>query len=402
MAVARGADGSLWVAHADETATQGGGEDRPMFVERFDAGLGAGRIVAQSVVRPNDFTGGSPQRVALCSHPSGEVTLATFAAVAGETSGAALMLTRFAADGARLRTGFIDEPEAEVKDGHSSYSLGNDADCVADGDEVLLLAPTTGVKLYRIAADLTVSWRQLVMPLTANLALGPVYDTRARVALAPNGDAVTALTLWVEDAAAFTQAFGETLPPTSGVSDVLVTRFGRGGARISAGLLGGPEVERVRGVNAAGDQVAILAEIRVKKDDEPNQTLERDVLLLRGDPARNITSQAVQIDLCRDEFISGALPRPDGGFWVAGSACRVQADSGSLIANGKGFVLGVGPDGARGGVTWFTGDRDTDVQAVAVSTCGDLAVGGFRNGPLTHTDPSELENQGWIGIVDPP
>jgi hypothetical protein len=159
----------------------------------------------------------------------------------------------------------------------------------------------------------------------------------------------------------------------------------------------------VRGLQVTGDRVRVLAEATlVKHPDAANATLERDVILLAGDPAHNLTEQAVQINLCRDDYISTALAAPDGGFLVAGGTCGVQLDSGSLITNRNGYVLALGPDGRRRAVTWLSGQRDTMVDALAALPSGELALAGIRNGPITHTDASELFNEGWVDVLAAP
>jgi hypothetical protein len=400
--ITRGAEGAIWVARTDDGSLDIR-QDRTLIVERFDPALGAGTVVAQASIRPKTFSANEIDRVALCSHPSGEITLAAFTSIPGETTAAALVLTRFSADGTAVRTGYIDEADARMIDGHGAYFTGNDLDCASAGEDVFLVAVTQGMRLYRVASDLGVRWSQPVMPMTMNLALQPIYSTRARVTVSNDGGAVTASTLWSDDAGAFADAFGATLPATNGDADVLVTRFDAEGARVSAGLLGGPGAEWVRGLQVRGDRVSVLAEARlVKHPDRPNGTRERDLILLEGDAAQNLTAQAVQINLCDDDFVSGAIADPEGGFLVAGGTCGVQADSGSLIANRTGYVLTLGADGTRQAVAWFTSARDTEVQALMPLSSGELALAGIRNGPITHTDERELSNEAWIDIVAAP
>jgi hypothetical protein len=402
LGVTGAADGRVWVAYTDD------GEldirlDRTLTVERFDPEQRGGTVVAKVTVRPLSFGANWLRHIALCSHPSGELTVAVFTSIAGERSTAALSLTRFAADGSVLRTGYIDEPGARMVGGHAAYFVGNDLDCVSAGEDVFLAAITDGVRLYRVASDLGVRWSQLVMPMTDRLGLVAIYDTHIRVVADGNGGAATAVTLWAEDRAAFAASFGDELPPTNGDADVLVTQFSADGTRLSAGMLGGPGPELVRGFQVTGDRVRVLAEASlVKHPDASNSTLERDLILLTGDPARNLTEQAVQINLCKDDYISTALAATDGGFLVAGGACGLQLDSGSLITNRNGYVLALGPDGSRRAVTWLSGQRDTMVEALAQLPSGELALAGTRNGPLTHTDVNERFNEGWVNVLAAP
>lgn len=402
LGVTGAADGSVWVAYTDD------GElditrDRTLRVERFDPERRGGTVVAQATIRPMNFQANWLRRVALCSHPSGELTLAAFTSIAGERSVAALSLTRFGADGSVLRTGYVDEPGARMIGGHAAYFVGNDLDCVSEGEDLFLAAITDGVRLYRIASDLGVRWSQLVMPMTEKLALVAIYDTHIRVVADDDGGAATAVTLWAEDRAAFAASFGDELPATNGAADVLVTRFAADGTRRSAGILGGPGPELVRGLQVTGDRVRVLAEAAlVKHPDVSNGTLERDLILVTGYPARNLTEQAIQINVCKDDYVTTALAAPDGGFLVAGGACGVQVDSGSLIANRNGYVLALGPDGSRRAVTWLSGERDTMVEALAELPSGELTLAGTRNGSITHTDPSERFNEGWVDVLAAP
>jgi hypothetical protein len=230
-----------------------------------------------------------------------------------------------------------------------------------------------------------------------------IYDTHIRVVANGKGGAATAVTLWAEDRAAFAASFDDELPATNGAADVLVTQFSADGTRLSAGILGGPGPELVRGLQVTGDRIRVVAEASLVKHPEvPNSTLERDLILLTGDPARNLTEQAVQINLCKDDYISTALAAPDGGFLVVGGTCGIQLDSGSLITNRNGYVLALGPDGSRRAVTWLSGQRDTTVEALAELPSGELALAGIRNGPITHTDVSEEFNEGWVNVLPAP
>jgi hypothetical protein len=399
LGVTGAADGSVWVAYTDD------GEldirrDRTLRVERFDPGRPGGTVVAQVTVRPLSFGANWLRRVALCSHPSGEITFAVFTSIPGERAAAALSLTRFAAEGSVLRTGYIDEPGVPMIGGHAGYFVGNDLACVSEGEDLFLAAITDGVRLYRVAPDLGVRWSQLVMPITHKLGLVAIHDTSIRVVAAGNAGAATAVTLWAEDRAAFADSFGDELPATNGDADVLVTQFSADGTRLSAGMLGGPGPELVRGLQVTGDRVRVLAEAAlIKHPDVPNGALERDLILLTGDPAQNLTEQAVQINVCHDDYISIALAAPDGGFLVAGGTCGLQLESGSLITNRNGFLLALDPDGRRQAVTWLSGQRDTLVRALAELPSGELALAGTRNGPITHTETSERFNEGWVDVL---
>lgn len=402
LGVTGAADGSVWVAYTDDGELDIG-RDRTLVIERFDPARPGGTVVAQATVRPLSFGANWLRRVALCSHPGGELTLAVFTSIAGERAAAALSLTRFAADGSVLGTGTIDEPGVPVIGGHAAYFVGNDLDCASDGEDLFLAAITDGVRLYRVGPDLGVRWSQRVMPMTEKLALVAIYDTHIRVVPDGNGGAATAVTLWADDRAAFAASFGGELPTINGEADVLVTQFSADGARLSAGVLGGPGPELVRGLQVTGDRVRVVAEASlVKHPDVPNSTLERDLILLTGDPARNLTEQAVQINLCKDDYISTALAAPDGGFVVVGGTCGIQLDSGSLITNRNGYVLALGADGSRRAVTWLSGLRDTSVEALGALPSGELALAGIRNGPITHTDVSEEFNEGWVNVLPAP
>jgi hypothetical protein len=408
LGVLAAADGSVWVAHADEADASL--KDRALVIERIDPQLRTSSVVAQATVRQADLKPSRLDHVALCGHPSGEVTLATFISTGGntpsESQNSALALTRFAGDGSVVHTAYIDDPGAPIIDGHAAYLFGNDLACAGVGEDLFLLTTTQDLRLYRVAPDLSVRWSSQVMPRTNKLIFEKaVTAIRARIAVGDDGIAVTAITLWAEDRALVASTSGAALPATNGDADVLVTRFGADGTRLSTGLLGGPGVELVQGLRVDGDRISVLAEVTLTKhEDRPNNTLERDVVLVAGDPALNRTEQAVAINLCNDDYVLDAIPSSrDGGFVVTGGACGIQADTGSLISNRAGYVVTIGPDGRREGVTWFTSDdRDTQVQALTASLAGELVVAGIRNGPITHTDASELFNEGWVGVVSPP
>jgi hypothetical protein len=262
-----------------------------------------------------------------------------------------------------------------------------------------LITSTQDLRLYRLGADLSVRWSRPVMPLTPNL-IGKTFvvDSRIRVAIGDDGSAVTAMTLWAEDRAAFAQSFGATLPATSGDADVLVTRFGADGTRVSAGLLGGPGAELLEGLRVDGDRVSVLTEVTLARAGSPGNR-DIDMVLLAGDPALDHTEQAVDINLCEEDEVFDVIPGAGGGFVVAGGACATFGDTSTRV----GYVATIGPDGRRQGVTWFTGDRDTGVQALALSAAGELALAGIRNGPTTaNRGADESFNEGWVGFVSAP
>jgi hypothetical protein len=390
-------DGSLWAAHADENDGDIF-QNRALVIERFDPQLGAGAVVAQATITPADAQPSMLGHVALCSHPSGEITLAVFVSVGapptvGMPRTAALVVTRFAADGTVVRTAHIDEAGARVIDGHAAYMFGNDIHCASDGEDLLLITSTQDLRLYRLAADLSVRWSRPVMPLTpALIGEKALSGARALVAVAVDGGAVTAITLRNGDREAFAHSFGVMLPATSGDADVLVTRFGADGTRVSAGLLGGPGVELAAGLRVDSDRVSVLAQITVPT------THDIDLVLLAGDPAGGHTERAIEINLCNEDEAFDVIPAAStGGFVVAGSACSTPGDTSTQV----GYVATIGPDGRRQGVTWFTGDRATQVQALAPTAAGELVLAGIRNGPTTAArEPAS--NEGWIGVVGAP
>ncbi|HMG53340.1 MAG TPA: hypothetical protein VK601_07655 [Kofleriaceae bacterium] len=388
MGVLAASDGSVWAAHADRTeATL---EERALVVERFAPSLGTGAVVARATIRPFSVKPNRLDRVALCGHPSGEVTLAVFASTAGPVT-AALVVTRFAADGSVLRTAYIDDDGAPVVDGHAAYQYGNDLDCASEGEDLFLVTSTLDLRLYRLAPDLSVRWSRPVMPLTQNILNQRVFiDTRVVVANDRDGGAVTAMTLWSEDRAAFAASFGAALPATSGAADVLVTRFSADGTRGPAGLLGGPAAELVRGVRADGDRVSVLTQITVPA------THDIDMVLLAGGPALDHTDEAIAINLCDEDEVFDVIAGAGGGFVVAGSACATPGDTSTRV----GFVATLGSDGRRQGVTWFTSQRDTTVEALAPAAAGELALAGIRNGPTT--TGQSTSNEGWVGLVSAP
>ena len=389
LGVLAATDGSLWAAHADET--EAALAERALVVERFAPPLGTGAVVARATIRPAALKPNRLDRVALCSHPSGEVTLAVFASTAGPDT-AALVVTRFAADGSVVHTAYIDDDGAPVVDGHAAYRYGNDIDCASDGEDLFLVTSTLDLRLYRLAPDLSVRWSRPVMPLTPNLLTQRLLgDSRVVVANDHGGGAVTAMTLWSDDRAAFAASFGTELPATSGAADVLVTRFSADGTRGPAGLLGGPAVELVKGIRADGDRVSVLAQITVLA------THDIDMVLLAGDPALDHTDEAVAINLCDEDEVFDVIAGAGGGFVVAGSACATPGDTSTRV----GYVATLGADGRRQGVSWFTSERDTQVEALAPAAAGELVLAGIRNGPTTAPGQS-ASNEGWIGIVSGP
>jgi hypothetical protein len=74
-------------------------------------------------------------------------------------------------------------------------------------------------------------------------------------------------------------------------------------------------------------------------------------------------------------------------------------DTNSEIEDGKGLLVTLSPDFQVVQSIALAGPRDVQVTECRFRPDGSVIFAGSRNGPLTHTDPSMLNNDGMLGTV---
>jgi hypothetical protein len=100
----------------------------------------------------------------------------------------------------------------------------------------------------------------------------------------------------------------------------------------------------------------------------------------------------------------GRWPRGPAGRFTSRAAtttCRWTPTARSRTARASSSLS---PDLAKRTVVNLPGPRDVQLRALRLAPDGRMFFAGMRNGPLTHTDPALLHNEGVLGAtrIDPP
>jgi len=341
-------------------------------------------------------------------HPSG--SLSVFVLRGAGNLEYDLELRRLSSDGETITTTMFEEipaprenlyyGEAGVQElpivgpfklGWRSHVVG-----VADGEGLYVLAEWTyGFKLYRLDAAYRRSWGVQVMPANIGMAFQSSPSLVVR-----DGDAVYVGTeIFQDDVHIYGEHFGRAALAPLGSYDALVQRFEGDGTFSGARLFGGTAVDHPSAMTAHDGLVLIAGAARITKHDVANRTMEWDVVVMRGEVEESSALEYRTIDLARDDFGWALAEAPDGSLIVGGRTDYVQVDTNSEVENGKGLLLTLSPDLTRRAVLELPMPRDVQVRAVRPLPGGDLVVAGTRDGPLTHTEPSMTNNDGFWGIV---
>ena len=341
-------------------------------------------------------------------HPSGE--LSVFALRDAGEFDYALDLVRLSPEGEAVSTTALEElpgprenlfyDDAGVHElpadrpfrlGLISHVVG-----VADGEGLYLLAEWTyGFKLYRLDAGNRRLWGVQVMP--ANI--GTAFQSSPSL-VARGEDAIYVATqIFEDDVHIYGEHFGRAALVPLGSYDALVQKFDDDGSFLGARLFGGAAVDHPSAMTVRDGVVVIAGSARITKHDAPNRTMEWDVAMMRGRVDDASTPEYRTFDLSRDDFGWTLAVAPDGRLIVGGRTDYVQVDTNSEVENGKGLVLTLRPDLTRDAALELPLPRDVQVRAARFLPDGNLLLSGTRDGPLTHTEASMSDNDGFWGIA---
>jgi hypothetical protein len=267
---------------------------------------------------------------------------------------------------------------------------------VPGGEGLYLLAEWTyGFKLYRLGATGRRLWGAQVMP--ANI--GMVFELSPSL-IALDGDAVYVATqIFQDDVPIYGRHFDRAALSPLGSYDVLVQRFDADGTFVGARLFGGAAVDHPSAMTVHDGVVLVAGAARVTKHELPNRTMEWDVAIMRGRIDEWADHEYLTIDVARDDFGWALASMPEGRFVVGGRTDYVQVDTNSEVENGKGLLLTLGQDLSQESVLELPLPRDVQIRAMRALPGGDIVLAGTRNGPLTHTEPSMTDNDGFWGIA---
>jgi len=282
-------------------------------------------------------------------------------------------------------------PDRPFALGPNSHVVG-----VADGEGLYLVAEWTyGFKLYRFDAADRRLWGAQVMP--ANV--GTAFEFLPALVARDDGAVYVATQIFGEDVHIYGEHFGRDPLTPLGTYDALVQKFAADGTFAGARLFGGAAVDEPAAMTARDGEILIAGAARITKHDLPNRTMEWDVALMRGRVDGASPLEYRTIDLARDDFGWALAELPDGHLIVGGRTDYVQVDTNSEIENGKGLLLTLAPDLTQEAVLELPMPRDVQVHALRALPDGSLLFAGTRDGPLTHTDPSMTNNDGFWGLA---
>ncbi|XXF76259.1 hypothetical protein P2318_24815 [Myxococcaceae bacterium GXIMD 01537] len=345
-------------------------------------------------------------------HPSGEVTLFELVKQPGGRS-FRLRLRRLSEDGRLLTERFFEDagrPEERVLYATQDGSLvtrpvegdmsvwvntwGSHIRAVAQGEEVLFLAWTYGVKLYRLDASLRTQWDVQVMP-----------DNDSMVGLVPQelltldaqGNALVAWTVRDTQAEAYRRHFSRAVPWEDKTFMVLVQRYSPQGAFQYLQTLGHAGTVLVSGMAVRGDELLLGADVLITKHDRPNDTLESEFLLLRGNLKEGAQTLARVMDVSREDYLEDFKMDARGACYFAGITDALQADSNSVVEYGQGIIMKTSEDGVEREVLRLPGPRHVRVRRIALAPQGGVVFAGTFDGFITHTPKNEQHQRTMLG-----
>lgn len=319
------------------------------------------------------------------------------AASSGARSSSTLAIVRISPSGEVSAPAVLRDADGPLR---QSYRWAHVV-AMADGDGLYLVAWTPGVMLYRVAGDGSITWRAEVMPVNVGMAYFPPREGLARD---DRGNLYVAYQIYDEDLAIYNDHFDRPPLTARGSYDVLVQAFDAGGNFVGGRLFGGPDLDAHVGLTVRDGRVIVVGSARLKKYDEassPNRTMERDLLVTSGRLDGTGGDSYTTIDLSRDDRALAMVEHPDGSLIVVGTTDFVQVDSNSVIEDGKGMIATLTADGQLLRQVTLPGPRDVQIVDAGLLPDGALVFAGIRNGPLTHTDQSQLDNHGMLGIAPP-
>jgi hypothetical protein len=266
------------------------------------------------------------------------------------------------------------------------------------GEEVVFVAMTHGVKLYRWDAGLQTRWSTQVMP--ANYFNALLYSDQEQLAWDEQGNLLVAWSMFASQAEAWRLHFGRTLSWRGGRQDIVVLRFGQDGRFQLARTFGGEgnEVE-LAGLAVHRGEVVLGAMENLLKSDRPNDTTEWDLVLMRGRLEDGALSLHRTLHVSREDWLHDFRVDARGHCYFAGTTDFVQVDTNSWIEPGKGLLLKTDENGERLGLLELTGPRHVAVTHLALRPDGTLQFGGTSDGPLTHTPLDAWFNETVLGLA---
>lgn len=253
------------------------------------------------------------------------------------------------------------------------------------GDALYLLAPTYGIKLYALDANLGIAWARQIRPMSDTL--DTMFAFRYPVAQDERGRVWVAAIANPEQVNVDTAHFGHS-PAGPGRGNVVVfATDARTGAPLSELAMGSDRDRAVAlaGLHVRNEEISIVGRVSIVKFDVPNHTHDADIFLSRAAATTLTQTFYKAIDLDKDDWPATAVFLDNGKILIGGANALVQVDSGSVVEYGSGFLARLSSDGNVERVVQMREPRNVEVVHFVTSISGDLIMGGLFDGPITHT-----------------
>ena len=344
-------------------------------------------------------------------HPGGELSVFVKRAIDGDGTNYALEILRLSAEGETigelrfedtpgpLENLFYDDTGVHELPVNGPFKLSFNGHVVGlpDGEGLYLLAEWTySVKLYRLDAHYGRVWGVQVFP--ANIGFTFNFSP-SLVARDESGRIHVAYQLFEDDAHIYGEHFQRAPLVPIGSYDVLVQRFSPDGVFSGSRLFGGAGVDHASAMTVHGGSVLVAGAVRITRHDLPNRTMEWDLVAMRGSLDDTSAEDYRTFDLARDDFGWDMTEAADGTIYVGGRTDYVQVDTNSEVENGEGLLLSLSAGLSVQTPVTLPGPRDVQVRALRCLPDGRLVIAGMRDGPLTHTDVTMTNNDGFWGIA---
>lgn len=257
-----------------------------------------------------------------------------------------------------------------------------------------LLATTYGLKYYRFNSALELEADVNILPAVPFLwRLGSSLDRVSAMTVMDDGRVAISMDVSSERVRYVNDFFDTAFTVEQGNSDQLITII-HPDKPTERFMVGDPdEVEFVAGIEAIGDTLWLLANIRTQKESAAGGTTEWDVALLAVNPETKETEQYFKLHENKEDLAYDFHRLNDDLFLVSGWNGFVQVDTNSIVSNGQGFNWLVNHSGQIVDKELIEGARDTAVTKSSITPDGKILVSKVYDGPITHTCDNDPEDR---------
>ena len=272
------------------------------------------------------------------------------------------------------------------------------------GGALYVMTYTYGVKLYRLSTSFETVWDVQVMPAYSYLWTDLLQNVAA-FTVNEQGEAYVAFELYDEDMLIYERHFGRTLNTQvnpDGNSSIGVSVFDSNGQYQRSFLAGVPEYsEQLVAVGFQNNRFWIGGNVRHDKFEHANRT-EWDLLLMQYSAADDSILDYDLIHHDQGDLAYGVKQLPNGNYLYAGMTGFRQAETNSVVSNGKGMLAEVTQEGVLARTLTMAEPRNVSINAIHAVNNNQILFANTYNGPITHTcdnDESLCYEDAVVGIA---